>query len=212
MERATLKTIEYLCQELNDYIIMNSENSDDMDDMDDNDDSEIPHPIPLPKKGCCHQVNNNKCNNYNNNKCNNYNNNKYNNNKCNNIKEWWEGTTLEKEILDIGYSDKHPCYGDKVVIDYEMKLLDGTGVDWSRKPYKFMVGDSSIMEGLSKGVVKMRLGEKAKLYIPFDMAYGWKSPMSIIPEASDLVVTCRLIKIMKNKCSNQCGCPYYETF
>ena len=184
MEQNAIKTIEYLCDELDNYININSKDSN----------CDIPLPNPLPINDCS-----NNCKNKNKNK------NKWNKiyNPHKNVKEWWEGLTLETEVIESGHSDKRPCYGDKVVIDYVIKLLDGRGIDWSRRPYKFIIGDNSIMEGLSKGVCRMRLGEKAKLFIPYGMAYGWKSSLLSIPEASDIVMTVTLRKIKSNNC-NMC--------
>ncbi len=158
--------LESICDYLNDYI----------DEMETSDNCEVPLPNPLRPNCDCKVVKPEKY-------------------KSSRVKEWWEGLSLEKELLEIGYSDRKPKRGQRVKIDYLIQLMDGRSVDWSRRPYKFTVGDSSIMEGLTKGIQGMCVGEKSKLYIPFGMAYGWKSSLLSIPEASDIVMTVRLLGI-----------------
>ena len=164
--------LEVICESLSDYI-----------NRDEYRDDDISLPNPLLKSGC--KVARER--GYYNQKAVHY--------PSSRVKDWWEGVSLVKEVLEMGYSDRKPCRVDMVTINYLIQLMDGRSVDWSRRPYKFTVGDSSTMEGLTKGILGMRVGEKSKLYIPFGMAYGWKSSLLSIPEASDIVMTVRLLGI-----------------
>ena len=119
----------------------------------------------------------------------------------NNVKDWWDTVTLQHETITPGYG-KYPKKGDIVVINYVTKDINGNGLDWSRKPYRFQVGDPSIMYGLNKGIVKLRLGETAKLYIPAEKAYGWLGINGTIKPNTDLIMKITLEKIKLRKISD----------
>jgi FKBP-type peptidyl-prolyl cis-trans isomerase len=119
-----------------------------------------------------------------------------------NILDWWDRSSLQIDTIRPGRGRRYPRCGDTVKITCVTKLIDGTGVDWSRKPFRFSVGDPSIMKGLTQGIQLMSCGERAKLYIPDYLAYGWWGMshvpgMSHIPENADLVMTVELLEIRK---------------
>lgn len=119
-----------------------------------------------------------------------------------NVLDWWDRDSLQHDIVIPGRGRRYPRCGDFVKVTFVTKLLDGTGVDWSRKPFKFVVGDPTVMKGLSQGVQLMRGGEKAKLYIPDFLGYGWwgltNTPgMAKIPENADLIMTVNLLEIRR---------------
>jgi FK506-binding protein 1 len=54
-------------------------------------------------------------------------------------------------------------------------LADGTKFDSSRdrgKPFSTKIGVGQVIKGWDEGVPQMTLGEKAKLIISYDYAYG----------------------------------------
>jgi len=76
--------------------------------------------------------------------------------------------------------------GDTVQIYYTGTLLDGTVFDSNvdGDPLQFTVGSGQLIEGLEKGIVGMRVGEKKKIAVKSDEAYG--------PHRSELVFTLSL--------------------
>lgn len=65
--------------------------------------------------------------------------------------------------------------GDSVGVYYTLMFLNGevkqTNVE-ADTPYRFRVGSYELIEGWSKGLLKMKLGTKARLLLPSRMAYG----------------------------------------
>lgn len=114
-----------------------------------------------------------------------------------NVKDWWDRISLIKDTISQGDNITYPKRGDTVEIDYVGKLLNGNSFGWSRKPLRFRIGDNTVISGLNKGLKKMSLGEKAKLYMPAEMAYGWVGTDSSIPPDSDLVMTITLLRLQK---------------
>ena len=119
-----------------------------------------------------------------------------------NVLDWWDQSSLAHEVIKPGPGNRYPRCGDLVKVTYVIKLLDGTGVDWSRQPFQFRVGDPTVLSGLNQGVQLMRGGEQAKLYLPSHLGYGWwgitHTPgMSHVPENAELVITVTLLEIRR---------------
>jgi FKBP-type peptidyl-prolyl cis-trans isomerase len=80
--------------------------------------------------------------------------------------------------------------GDLVAVHYHGWLAaDGTQFDSSAKrgePITFPLGAGRVIPGWDEGVAAMTIGSKARLRIPFDLAYGEKG-RGPIPAKSDLV-------------------------
>lgn len=69
--------------------------------------------------------------------------------------------------------------GDKIKIDYEGKLEDGTVFDSSEKhgkPLEFEVGSGQVIKGLDEAVVGMDKGDETEITIQPDDAYGQPNP------------------------------------
>jgi len=90
-----------------------------------------------------------------------------------------------------------PKETDKVKVNYEGKLLDGTVFDSSYKrnqPAEFMLG--GVIKCWKEGVAKMKVGEEAQLVCPADVAYGdHPPPSSGIHPGSTLVFRVELLGI-----------------
>jgi FKBP-type peptidyl-prolyl cis-trans isomerase len=115
-----------------------------------------------------------------------------------NVKDWWDRVSLVRDTLKSGDNYTYPRKGDFVQIDYVGKLLNGKSFGWSRKPLRFRIGDPGVIDGLNKGVKQMSLGEKAKLYIPAEMAYGWTGGSdNLVPPDSDIIMTVTLLQVQR---------------
>jgi FKBP-type peptidyl-prolyl cis-trans isomerase 2 len=67
--------------------------------------------------------------------------------------------------------------GDTVRVHYHGTLINGTTFDSSegRDPLEFKVGAGMVIKGFDSGVLEMQVGDKKKLEIPVDQAYGPKN-------------------------------------
>jgi FKBP-type peptidyl-prolyl cis-trans isomerase FkpA len=87
---------------------------------------------------------------------------------------------------------------DTVKVDYEGKLLDGTVFDSSYKrgqPATFPL--KGVIPCWTNGVAKLKVGGKAKLVCPSDVAYGDRGHPPVIPGGSTLVFEVELHDIVK---------------
>ena len=69
--------------------------------------------------------------------------------------------------------------GDKVKVDYEGKLEDGTVFDSSEKqgkPLEFQVGGKQVIPGFEKAVIGMEKGEEKEITLQPADAYGDPNP------------------------------------
>ena len=83
-----------------------------------------------------------------------------------------------------------------VTVHYEGKLIDGKVFDSSIErgsPIDLPV--SGVIPGWVEGLQLMHVGEKYKLYIPSELAYGAQSPSPAIPANSVLVFDLELLGI-----------------
>lgn len=67
--------------------------------------------------------------------------------------------------------------GDKVKVHYHGTLRSGETFDSSqgREPLEFTVGSGQVIKGFDEGVKGMQVGDKKKVEIPVQDAYGEKS-------------------------------------
>ncbi|KAJ2850914.1 Peptidyl-prolyl cis-trans isomerase fpr2 [Coemansia brasiliensis] len=92
--------------------------------------------------------------------------------------------------------------GDKVSIHYTGTLFsDGTEFDTSLKrgkPLEFILGSGQVIKGWDQGLLNMCVGEKRKLKIPSDLAYGARGAPPAIPANAALVFETELMAINDN--------------
>ena len=80
--------------------------------------------------------------------------------------------------------------GKHVKVDYTGWLTDGKKFDssvGSGKPFDFMLGASQVIKGWDEGVALMKVGEKRRLIIPSDLAYGPNGHPGAIPGNATLI-------------------------
>jgi len=89
-----------------------------------------------------------------------------------------------------------PAATDKVKVNYEGRLTNGTVFDSSYKrgqPAEF--GLNQVIKCWTEGVQKMKVGEKARLVCPSDIAYGDHGHPPTIPGGATLVFDIELLAI-----------------
>eukprot|EP00301_Raphidiophrys_heterophryoidea_P011588 c17729_g1_i1.p1 GENE.c17729_g1_i1~~c17729_g1_i1.p1 ORF type:complete len:229 (+),score=57.41 c17729_g1_i1:44-688(+) len=88
--------------------------------------------------------------------------------------------------------------GDTVQVHYRGKLTNGNIFDSSYErdePFSFKLGVGQVIRGWDEGVVGMCEGEKRKLVIPPNLAYGDQGAGDVIPPKSILVFDVEMVKI-----------------
>ena len=89
---------------------------------------------------------------------------------------------LQYEILSEGESDQSPLADDEVEVHYHGTLTNGEVFDSSverGEPSKFRV--DGVIKGWTEALQLMTVGDKWKLFIPSDLAYGETGSSSIGP-------------------------------
>ena len=102
---------------------------------------------------------------------------------------------VEKITSGAGPAPKH---GDTVTVHYTGWLVDGTKFDSSvdrNEPFSFVLGAGHVIQGWDQGVVGMRVGDKARLTIPPDLAYGEAGYPGAIPANATLIFEVELLSI-----------------
>jgi FKBP-type peptidyl-prolyl cis-trans isomerase len=87
--------------------------------------------------------------------------------------------------------------GDIVSVDYRGFFTNGTVFDESYKrgvPFSFTVGAGNVIVGWDEGLLGMKVGEKRRLTVPSDLAYG-PNDYHQIPGGSTLIFDIELRKI-----------------
>ena len=95
---------------------------------------------------------------------------------------------------------KKPKRGETVSVHYTGYLTNGKKFDSSvdrGAPFNFKVGVGQVIAGWDKGIMQMKEGEKAILFIPSYMAYGDRAVGNVIPPKSDLIFEVELLKVGK---------------
>ena len=102
---------------------------------------------------------------------------------------------LVLQVLQPGTGDS-PKASNKVRVNYRGTLLDGTEFDASAKhggPIEFPL--NGVIPCWTEGVQHMKVGEKAKLTCPPELAYGSRGAGGVIPPNATLVFEIDLLGI-----------------
>lgn len=110
-------------------------------------------------------------------------------------------TGLQITTLKSG-SGKSAKAGDTVSVNYTGTFQDGTAFDSNVDPkfnhvapFEFVLGKGMVIKGWDQGVAGMEVGEKRKLVIPSDLAYGDQGIPGAIPPKSTLIFEVELLAI-----------------
>lgn len=104
---------------------------------------------------------------------------------------------MKVEILKQG-TGAETKNGDKVTVHYVGTFEDGTKFDSSIDrgvPFSFTLGAGEVIQGWDLGVLGMKVGEKRKLTIPYNLAYGESGYSPIIPPKANLIFEVELLGI-----------------
>ncbi|HPI67244.1 MAG TPA: FKBP-type peptidyl-prolyl cis-trans isomerase [bacterium] len=88
--------------------------------------------------------------------------------------------------------------GEIAVVHYTGWLTDGTKFDSSLDrgaPFEFPLGAGRVIAGWDQGVSGMKVGEKRKLTIPYNLAYGEEGIPGAIPAKATLIFEVELLAI-----------------
>lgn len=103
---------------------------------------------------------------------------------------------LQYKIITKG-NGPIPVATDKVSVNYEGHLIDGTEFDSSYKrkePTSFTV--KQVIKGWQEALTKMPVGSKWEVYVPQELGYGDRETGKILPY-STLIFTVELLEIVK---------------
>jgi FKBP-type peptidyl-prolyl cis-trans isomerase FklB len=106
---------------------------------------------------------------------------------------------LQYEVLTEGEGEVSPGPDDVVTVHYEGRLLDGTVFDSSisrGEPVDLPV--SGVIPGWVEILQLMHVGDKLKVTIPSELAYGEASPSPVIPPNSILIFEMELLEIQSD--------------
>lgn len=102
---------------------------------------------------------------------------------------------IETITAGEGASPKH---GETVTVHYTGWLTDGTKFDSSvdrDEPFAFVLGTGQVIRGWDQGVAGMRVGDKVRLTIPPELAYGAQGYPGAIPPNATLIFEVELLSI-----------------
>jgi len=88
--------------------------------------------------------------------------------------------------------------GDLVTVHYTGTFENGESFDSSvdrKEPFAFVLGARQVISGWDLGVARMRVGDKVKLTLPPELAYGRDGYPGAIPPNATLIFVVELLAI-----------------
>jgi FKBP-type peptidyl-prolyl cis-trans isomerase len=104
---------------------------------------------------------------------------------------------LRYQIIQKG-SGKKAEKGNQISVHYKGQLTNGTVFDSSyerKKPIDFTVGVGQVIKGWDEGLQLMQVGDKARLVIPSELAYGSQGAGGVIPPNATLIFDIELMEV-----------------
>ncbi len=84
----------------------------------------------------------------------------------------------------IGWHDDHGQPGELIDSTYERNL-----------PFSFKIGENKVIKAWDEAVMDMRVGDKRRLFIPSELAWGKAGATKLIPGSTDLIYEIEIISI-----------------
>lgn len=109
---------------------------------------------------------------------------------------------LQVQIVIPGTGEQKVQAGDTITVHYVGTLTNGIQFDSSvdrGQPFQVVIGVGQVIQGWDRGIIGMQVGEKRKLFIPADLAYGAQGAGNAIPPNSALIFEVELISIDKKR-------------
>ena len=103
---------------------------------------------------------------------------------------------IQFEVIKPGDALNYPKKGDSVAMHYTASLEDGVVFDNSYNrshPITFILGEGQVIPGFEEVIPIMCRGQKCRVKIPPDLAYGELGYPPIIPPNSTLIYEIELI-------------------
>ncbi|MFD0762395.1 peptidylprolyl isomerase [Lutibacter aestuarii] len=104
---------------------------------------------------------------------------------------------LRYKILQKG-SGKKAEKGNMVSVHYKGQLIDGQVFDSSyqrKQPIDFTIGVGQVIPGWDEGIQLLKVGDKARLVIPSNLAYGSQGAGGVIPPDATLIFDVELMNV-----------------
>jgi len=104
---------------------------------------------------------------------------------------------LRYQIIQEG-KGKQATKGAMVSVHYKGQLLDGTVFDSSYKrkqPIDFNIGIGQVIAGWDEGIQLLKVGDKARMVIPSNLAYGSTGAGGVIPPDAPLIFDVELMDV-----------------
>lgn len=123
----------------------------------------------------------------------------------------WKVTTTGSGLKYVIYKKAdtlmpRPQSGQIAVINYSISLLDDSICYASEgAPDEFMIGMDNVESGLHEGITYLRKGEKAKIILSSNLAFGLVGDMDKIPPQSPLIYDIELVDIREPKPKKPAG-------
>ncbi len=104
---------------------------------------------------------------------------------------------LRYQIIQKGDGPKAEK-GKQISVHYKGQLADGRVFDSSyqrKEPIDFTVGIGQVIKGWDEGLQLLRVGDKARLVIPSELAYGSQGAGGVIPPNAPLIFDVELMSV-----------------
>ena len=91
-----------------------------------------------------------------------------------------------------------PQKGQTVIVHYTGRFADGQKLNSSvdrNEPFSFVLGHGEVIAGWDIAVAQMKIGDKVKLTIPPELAYGLQGYPGAIPPNATLVFEVELLSV-----------------